>query len=292
MLAAFSSPWDHPRSCGAHPPAAINITGNSGSSPRMRGSLVALIRRRFCTGIISAHAGLTAVPCACRRLHKDHPRACGAHIPLRIAIRDIAGSSPRMRGSHLQGLFTIRHVGIIPAHAGLTPFTESDLPKLRDHPRVCGAHSCLLRSSFLASGSSPRMRGSPGALPTLRCPEGIIPAYAGLTDCRSAEYRQRRDHSRVCGAHEISRIASDPQEGSSPRMRGSRNLVRFRLHGVGIIPAYAGLTRKSRASQTSSRDHPRVCGAHVGLLELEAPVQGSSPRMRASHFLKMVFPIR
>ena len=75
------STWDHPRACGAHFGGLYEVIIVKGSSPRMRGSRT----RRYCfdqaTGIIPAHAGLTHVRRTGHVSGRDHPRACGAHIP-------------------------------------------------------------------------------------------------------------------------------------------------------------------------------------------------------------------
>ena len=70
--------------------------------------------------------------------------------------------------------------------------------------------------------------------------------------------------------------------GSSPRMRGTRS-KRIRIGGPpGIIPAYAGNTRRRSARRRSTRDHPRVCGEHPTLPVAREPMAGSSPRMRGT----------
>ena len=54
-------------------------------------------------------------------------------------------------------------VGIIPAYAGNT-HTQIENELLRgDHPRVCGEHRLIGGRRRGAVGSSPRMRGTPGA---------------------------------------------------------------------------------------------------------------------------------
>ena len=51
---------------------------------------------------------------------------------------------------------------------------------------------------------------------------------------------------------------------------------------MGIIPAYAGNTRKSAPSSNTCRDHPRVCGEHDRMAEKFRFFRGSSPRMRGT----------
>ena len=65
-------------------------------------------------------------------------------------------------------------------------------------------------------------------------------------------------------------------------MRGTRSRLLELLSKLGIIPAYAGNTRRCPPSTSSTRDHPRVCGEH---LEMCIPItsrEGSSPRMRGT----------
>ena len=70
--------------------------------------------------------------------------------------------------------------------------------------------------------------------------------------------------------------------GSSPRMRGSRELVNAHHVYLGIIPAHAGLTHGCTPSAHNGRDHPRACGAHLMSAVARKTTSGSSPRMRGS----------
>ena len=112
--------WDHPRACGAHSNPCSMIATVMGSSPRMRGSLVALRVLRVEVGIIPAHAGLTRTVLSSGPSTGDHPRACGAHQFFPRTRESVQGSSPRMRGSQFVCSFLFCFYGIIPAHAGLT----------------------------------------------------------------------------------------------------------------------------------------------------------------------------
>ena len=59
MLLATMPSRDHPRACGAHMHDENDVETRKGSSPRMRGSLVAAGTAKTDSGIIPAHAGLT-----------------------------------------------------------------------------------------------------------------------------------------------------------------------------------------------------------------------------------------
>ena len=177
----FSHFGDHPRACGAHFKSGRWDGYFKGSSPRMRGSLVADSGRFGFPGIIPAHAGLTTTHHRARWARRDHPRACGAHKKRPKMTKKMMGSSPRMRGSRADDDLRADDVGIIPAHAGLTECIQVYLTATRDHPRACGAHSYSNAWSGIRPGSSPRMRGSRHLRRHGQADGGIIPAHAGLT---------------------------------------------------------------------------------------------------------------
>ena len=152
--------------------------------------------------------------------------------------------------------------GIIPAYAGNTKKAALTSPPHWDHPRVCGEHIHMHVAWCNTWGSSPRMRGTP---PRVQC--RFLPA---------------EDHPRVCGEHSARQNCQWIKGGSSPRMRGTQTLVHRSEQGRGIIPAYAGNTSSSFRPYEYEKDHPRVCGEHIGRTEGVASVIGSSPRMRGT----------
>ena len=93
---------DHPRGCGEHDMTAFHKTSSKGSSPRMRGARGSG-SWCGCTGrIIPADAGSTRNQCQSCKLCWDHPRGCGEHFLAKRAGLPSKGSSPRMRGAHLE----------------------------------------------------------------------------------------------------------------------------------------------------------------------------------------------
>ena len=117
---AASNPADHPRACGANFQALPGKIGGFGSSPRMRGKLLAPHVERLTGRIIPAHAGQTPARSRRCRPWPDHPRACGANAGNGMNSDIAAGSSPRMRGKPGRNRQGIRCQRIIPAHAGQT----------------------------------------------------------------------------------------------------------------------------------------------------------------------------
>ena len=131
-------------------------------------------------------------------------------------------------------------------------------------------------------GSSPRMRG---ALPTaayFRIHARIIPADAGSTVVKVGSALRVGDHPRGCGEHDARHCKPPTLMGSSPRMRGARNLLVLNRHLLGIIPADAGSTDSVSVGAAVSRDHPRGCGEHRVALFAPKRYEGSSPRMRGA----------
>ena len=154
--------WDHPRVCGEHfgrIPFALTLAG---SSPRMRGTRSRVCRSACRPGIIPAYAGNTGEKTGDHVAHRDHPRVCGEHMVQGLDTLVDAGSSPRMRGTPRMRSDAASGRGIIPAYAGNTLFALRGACRRWDHPRVCGEHPEGAGLQAAISGSSPRMRGTPG----------------------------------------------------------------------------------------------------------------------------------
>ena len=113
--------WDHPRVCGEHPGTTSIQRRQTGSSPRMRGTLVRGLLGGRQTGIIPAYAGNTGSMHAATSKSWDHPRVCGEHLLMMANHALRQGSSPRMRGTRV--------------NCGGMRLANGD------HPRVCGEHS-------------------------------------------------------------------------------------------------------------------------------------------------------
>ena len=192
------------------------------------------------------------------------------------------GSSPRMRGTQLGTFFRHFEFGIIPAYAGNTDSVRTCLIPFGDHPRVCGEHLPDTLTTSKPEGSSPRMRGTPFRITEIDRQIGIIPAYAGNTQCLPSPLLASRDHPRVCGEHPIFDHWPARVTGSSPRMRGTLGRADQQYPHAGIIPAYAGNTVSKNWTDKDYGDHPRVCGEHPFNASLTSFSRGSSPRMRGT----------
>ena len=133
-----------------------------------------------------------------------------------------------------------------------------------------------------APGSSPRVRGSRVSYVFRISSRGIIPAGAGLTALVGCYLFSFWDHPRGCGAHSLSKDGTNLSMGSSPRVRGSLEIIVIPPFPIGIIPAGAGLTYRLNSGKNLQRDHPRGCGAHSTTRACISATWGSSPRVRGS----------
>ena len=193
----------------------------SGSSPRLRGTHRGAHLGESLAGIIPALAGNTSVSSHCGYPRGDHPRACGEHAFCACVGVAGSGSSPRLRGTHVQNLHGELLFGIIPALAGNTFNERTYWAILRDHPRACGEHSVGTPPDGWGLGSSPRLRGTRGVAMLAGAAYGIIPALAGNTCSPVRSGRVRGDHPRACGEHYSCVESAVLRAGSSPRLRGT-----------------------------------------------------------------------
>ncbi len=74
--------------------------------------------------------------------------------------------------------------------------------------------------------------------------------------------------------------------GSSPRLRGTREVGAITCCVFGIIPALAGNTTYVRGKKLWTWDHPRACGEHGTCAPPQPRLVGSSPRLRGTPFLE------
>ena len=149
----------HPRVCGENVQIVDLAQGESGSSPRVRGKLVRCCGCGLDGGLIPACAGKTLSSRMLKTWAAAHPRVCGENHIVEDWQDYVKGSSPRVRGKHLQLADDSLRRGLIPACAGKTPRSRSGRLTLRAHPRVCGENSPRDAGGLALRGSSPRVRG-------------------------------------------------------------------------------------------------------------------------------------
>ena len=210
----------HPRACGENDNEIESAIREMGSSPRMRGKLLAIELPTDRTGLIPAHAGKTLIRGEYLPNGGAHPRACGENVSMVCVFGFVVGSSPRMRGKPELSAQVMHLCRLIPAHAGKT-LRRAGWGILRGaHPRACGENPQLDQLPEGFEGSSPRMRGKPHSRSGLSRPSRLIPAHAGKTTRLDLEPTTARAHPRACGENMEALRPLAEGAGSSPRMRG------------------------------------------------------------------------
>ena len=209
---------------------------------------------------------------------------CGADPETPEAWNADGGSSPRVRSRRLSANDCSASMGIISACA-----EQTGTPRLMtcadwDHLRVCGADTIPMHDTYDNVGSSPRVRSRRIRHIPHHGRRGIISACAEQTIAGRNCRRVRGDHLRVCGADMGAEPMKKPSEGSSPRVRSRRGVVRAHNVPGGIISACAEQTPTPTPNRPNARDHLRVCGADPGLPATPLTRSGSSPRVRSRRF--------
>ena len=273
----------HPRVCGELYRNGRLAATSLGSSPRVRGTHRGFGRRRRQERFIPACAGNSARGKTGVSMVAVHPRVCGELPSGRPSASMVAGSSPRVRGTRHDGRMHGRRRRFIPACAGNSR-RRLRCPVLRSvHPRVCGELVLPLAPPVVASGSSPRVRGTPrGPLrdrPALR----FIPACAGNSAAKRAGADTTPVHPRVCGELEPSGSVSREPQRFIPACAGNSRLPTSRTCSITVHPRVCGeLGADDRKQRGPDRFIPACAGNSSVAKGNREVMDGSSPRVRGT----------
>ena len=171
-----------------------------------------------------------------------------------------AGSPPHARGRPAIVTALAAESGITPACAGKTDRIESNIPDMKDHPRMRGEDSPDESTAQYRTGSPPHARGRPAFAGYFVALEGITPACAGKTRLIEITKELESDHPRMRGEDVDPITVGFMQWGSPPHARGRRRSHNRRVHAVGITPACAGKTPTHAREWCRAEDHPRMRG--------------------------------
>ena len=255
-------------------------TDGSGSSPRVRGKLISFSASCGVCGLIPARAGKTLGLTQGQITRRAHPRACGENGRIGVPVSLASGSSPRVRGKRTSTVSPSLTTGLIPARAGKTRSVCAAARRERAHPRACGENVASASEWGGTTGSSPRVRGKPHRAVLHRHDARLIPARAGKTVHEVGRDPGPRAHPRACGENDGGIVGSVLGWGSSPRVRGKREVDEPGRPGGGLIPARAGKTSSPSVGSPEPSAHPRACGENLMRRRAEARASGSSPRVR------------
>ena len=151
--------WDHPHVCGEKFPPAHRHPCSAGSPPRVRGKAGHCLVELLVLGITPACAGKSLFMMSRRRVYSDHPRVCGEKGVAELAVHQLGGSPPRVRGKGVVTPPLCAEIRITPACAGKSNLTILCSRSAKDHPRVCGEKVQLTGIVVVHKGSPPRVRG-------------------------------------------------------------------------------------------------------------------------------------
>ena len=232
----------HPRSRGENHEIQAVRAVDPGSSPLTRGKPSPPIAPASGERLIPAHAGKTEGGHRSVTSMRAHPRSRGENsrtVPSRYRRR---GSSPLTRGKPAGGAVVHARAGLIPAHAGKTPYSMRARTRVTAHPRSRGENPERTSRRRPSAGSSPLTRGKRPASLIRRLRWRLIPAHAGKTRRRTRTLARSGAHPRSRGENEHKTNPPKCYPGSSPLTRGKRLAFLLSLSVCGLIPAHAGKT--------------------------------------------------
>ena len=258
------------------------MPGNSGSSPRVRGTRSRQERSQRHHRFIPACAGNAWGRWTSTTSRSVHPRVCGERACLDRARERTTGSSPRVRGTPQRTVAAGKVLRFIPACAGNARNDSSSGPNASVHPRVCGERGGRTPVPAAAPGSSPRVRGTPQPHRASAFDARFIPACAGNAESASTATSRPTVHPRVCGERDLTVTLTPQLSGSSPRVRGTPQGKDGRDGVNGFIPACAGNAPEASRCRWPRSVHPRVCGERLDERSAVLQLGGSSPRVRGT----------
>ncbi|SEK29668.1 hypothetical protein SAMN05444515_101344 [Ectothiorhodospira marina] len=211
-----------------------------------------------------------------------HPRACGERTRSDGAGLITGGSSPRLRGTVHVGRLHGGVGRVIPAPAGNGPPAGEASGIRAGHPRACGERFASLYTYSNSDGSSPRLRGTGCRAGRRERGHRVIPAPAGNGPSFLISSFRFPGHPRACGERSNEKVRGGTFTGSSPRLRGTADILSLFVPETRVIPAPAGNGNRNIRREPHLAGHPRACGERR---EVNAPLvklYGSSPRLRGT----------
>ena len=150
------------------------------------------------------------------------------------------------------------------------------------HPRVYGELSEKLRGPFTLPGSSPRVRGTRRQQGLIRFPQRFIPACTGNSITSGSSSSRIAVHPRVYGELRAATWRRLQDNGSSPRVRGTRISEEDIADRLRFIPACTGNSSSAMWPTPPTTVHPRVYGELDNRKTDRIKIRGSSPRVRGT----------
>ena len=162
---------------------------------------------------------------------------------------------------------------------GNTAFYQNAVPDHAVHPHACGEHISPRAIFSCASGSSPRLWGTPQIRLLLPVYARFIPTPVGNTQVTPRDIQVTPVHPHACGEHLNHGNGIHLADGSSPRLWGTRKSSIIPLRQDRFIPTPVGNTLHHRRQGKQAPVHPHACGEHFSSRISRRAMAGSSPRL-------------
>ena len=153
-----------------------------------------------------------------------------------------------------------------------------------------GEHLTKRPENLQRFGSSPHGRGTRPGVASPTAPVRFIPTWAGNTSMRMRTSASPAVHPRMGGEHLGHASYEFKDDGSSPHGRGTRSLESAPGVSRRFIPAWAGNTGVSAASDPPIAVHPRMGGEHPQIPKVRNATHGSSPHGRGTRRARRAAP--
>ena len=258
------------------------VATRTGSSPRKRGTVSDRVEWRAFGRFIPAQAGNSPWSRKTAGGPSVHPRASGEQGRVVECCRCKTGSSPRKRGTGMPRLLRKLKVRFIPAQAGNSRGARGEGHRSAVHPRASGEQGVMNAKFVVASGSSPRKRGTVRAANLPDLDRRFIPAQAGNSAGSGRTAACTAVHPRASGEQSELRSLRRSSRGSSPRKRGTGAEVVFGAEPPRFIPAQAGNRWSRHQARSLPPVHPRASGEQILARAGPPSPAGSSPRKRGT----------
>ena len=114
----------------------------------------------------------------------------------------------------------------------------------------------------------------------------IIPTRVGTSRWILSVLHPLWDHPHACGDKVTMCESNIHGRGSSPRVWGQEESVKYTLPVDRIIPTRVGTRSYLRATKTITKDHPHACGDKKCLIVIVRGLRGSSPRVWGQGYIR------
>ena len=177
-------PWrsmaGRPRTRGGHPACPSCGLAEDASSPHARGSSPRGCASGAAPTVVPARAGVIPGPGLPVRGAARRPRTRGGHPSSARPAGCPVMSSPHARGSSPHQRLRTRACRVVPARAGVIPWTGLRRSSGRGRPRTRGGHPNSATRPLPPAVSSPHARGSSRGRWCVAGVVAVVPARAGV----------------------------------------------------------------------------------------------------------------